>query len=62
MANGAEARVIALPVKAPEPPSCWTCKNARFGGPLTICAIVGESILDERSAAADCDEYEPEER
>lgn len=58
MASGAEAVVIQLHPAT----TCFTCQHAQFGGPLTHCTIFGELILDERSAASDCEAYEEQER
>lgn len=54
------AEIIEFPKPSP-PPSCWVCKHARFGGPLTVCSLVGESIIDERSVAAECEDFEERE-
>jgi len=42
--------------------SCWVCKHAQFGGPLTVCRLVGEQIIDERGVAAECEDYEEREQ
>lgn len=39
---------------------CRNCVNARFGS-LTFCTVVGESILNEESAARECEAYEQEQ-
>ena len=62
MGDGASgARVIPLPVEE-RVKSCWVCKHAQFGGPLTVCRLVGEQIIDERGVAAECEDYEEREQ
>jgi len=53
-ARTGEAVVVPLPTVER---SCWSCVHSRVGGPLTICTLTGEPLLDERSAAAECDEF-----
>lgn len=38
---------------------CRNCENAAEGPRGTFCLVFVEMILDERTAAADCDVYQP---
>lgn len=60
------AEIIQFPSRGQAGPTdlaardCRNCVNARFGA-LTHCVLLGEDILSEESAAAECEAFELDE-
>lgn len=52
--------VVALPLPAQRPVSCFICKHALVGE-QTYCRLFEEFILTEAATAADCDRYEEDQ-